>query len=397
MKKLTKWKETLRALLLYPLIRKKTKHIDADILFFFPQYQTGGAERVHLNIMKSVSDRKLTCFITNHSVNSDLREDFSQQAKLINLHRWGWKTSFRKKMAKKLAAEINKIDEPVLFGSNSEFFYDLFPYLKADCVKIDLLHTDLSSFPLSIENYAAPVTHMLTRRVVLGEGHKEKLKEFYLKKDVPLTEIDKICVIPNGISIPDDAPDVKDYSGKMRVLFVGRNSHEKRPEIFVEIAQEASRLKLPFAFQMIGDFDSFSHSKPDNLEIIGKITDVQQLNAYYEKAHFIFITSLFEGFPMVLSEGMAHGVIPVAVDVGEISRDVNEEGRTGFIIPNFSDVDEIVNGFINKMREIDESRATLPNIAANGYKLVEAKFSIDRFRERYRDLLIRQENANNQD
>lgn len=390
MKKLTKWKETLRALLLYPLIRREIKQIDADILFFFPQYQTGGAERVHLNIMKSVSDKKLVCFITNLSVNKDLREEFMQQAQLINLHRWGWKTSFRKKMAKKLAVEINKIDKPVLFGSNSEFFYDLFPHLKADCVKIDLLHTDLSSYPLSIENYAAPHTHLLTQRVVLGEGHREKLTEFYVKKDVPLKEIDKVRVIPNGIAIPDDAPDVKDYSKKLRVLFVGRNSHEKRPEVFVEVAREALRLKLPFIFQMIGDFDSFSHSKPNNLEIIGKITDVQQLNAYYEKAHFIFITSLFEGFPMVLSEGMSHGVIPVAVDVGEISRLVNEESKTGFIIPNFTDVDEIVNGFIHRMQEISENRTELPSMASKGYELVKTEFSLRSFSERYHDLLTKQ-------
>lgn len=390
MKKITKWKETLKALFLYPSIRQKTKRLDSTIFFFFPQYQTGGAERVHLNIMRSVADRKPTCFITDLSVNHDLRDEFKRYARLINLHRWGWKTSFRKKMAKKLAAEINKIDNPIVFGSNSEFFYDLFPHLKESCVKIDLLHTDLSHLPLSIENYAAPVTHQLTRRVVLGESHKEKLKPFYTRKGIPLAEIEKIRIIPNGIPIPPDPPPIKDYSDIMTVLFVGRNSHEKRPELFIEIAAEAYRQKLPFTFQMIGDFESFSNHRPANLEIIGKITDAERLNSYYREAHFIFITSIFEGFPMVISEGMAQGVIPVATDVGEISMDINSEKNTGFIVPDYADTDDIVKGFIHIMRKVADNRDELAEIANNGYEVAKGKFSDDVFRQRYRDLLTTQ-------
>lgn len=388
MKKLTKWKETLRALVLYPLIRRKTKRIDSNILFFFPQYQTGGAERVHLNIIKSVADKKPTCFITDLSVNKDLRDDFKQHAALINLHRWGWKTSFRKKMARKVAMEINKIDKPVVFGSNSEFFYDLFPYLKPSCVKIDLLHTDLSHLPLSIENYAVPVTHLLTQRILLGEGHKEKIKKFYQQKGISQQEINKVKIIPNGVIIPPISPEVKDYSGDLNVLFVGRNSHEKRPELFVKIAKEAAGLNLPFSFKMIGDFASFTKDKPENLQIIGKITNARQLNEYYRGAHFIFITSIFEGFPMVISEGMAQGVIPVAIDVGEIKREVNEENGTGFIIPNYTNEDTIVNEFLNKMQEISNNRSQLAQMAKNGYELVNAKFSEERFKKRYRDLIL---------
>lgn len=390
MKKITKWKETIKALILYPFIRQKITNLDANIFFFFPQYQTGGAERVHLNIMKSVAESRPTCFITDLSVNHDLRDEFKRYARLINLHRWGWKTSFRKKMAKQLAAEINKIEKPIVFGSNSEFFYDLLPYLKASCVKIDLLHTDLSHLPLSIENYAVPVTSSLTQRVLLGEGHKEKLKAFYQRKGIPKQEIEKVRIIPNGIPIPPDPPPVKDYSGNLTVLFVGRNSHEKRPELFLKIAAEALRQNLPFSFQMIGDFESFAKNKPDNLQIIGKIKDVHKLNEHYRNAHFIFITSLFEGFPMVISEGMAQGVIPMATDVGEIRMDINQKKNTGFIIPSFADADDIVDGFINKMQEVTKNRDKLRVIAYNGYQLAKVKFSDEMFRKRYRNLLTQQ-------
>ena len=388
MNRIIKWKETLRALILYPSIRKQTKSIESNILFFFPRYQTGGAERVHLNILKAVADTKPTCFITDLSANKDLREEFRQYSTVVNLHRWGWKTSFRKRMAKKIALEINKIDNPIIFGSNSEFFYDLFPHLKPSCIKIDLLHTDLSYLPLSIENYAAPVTSMLSSRILLGEGHKEKIKKFYDQKGIAATELEKIKVIPNGISIPTSPPPSKDYSAELIVLFVSRNSYEKRPELFIKIAAEAYKRKLPFKFQMIGDFESFGENKPKNLQIVGKVVDVEILNRYYQNAHFIFITSLFEGFPMVITEGLSRGVIPMATDVGEISIDINQEDKTGLIIPNYPDTNNVVDGFINMMKAINLDRKDLAQFASNGYSLAKTKFSEDTFVQNYRNLLI---------
>ncbi len=388
MNKIAKWKETLRALILYPSIIRKINRIDSQILFFFPRFQTGGAERVHLNIIKSVADKNPVCFFTDFSENDDLLTKYQSFATTINLLRWGWKKSFRKKMAKKVAAKINKIERPIIFGSNSEFFYDLFPYLKSDCIKIDLLHTDLSHLPFSIENYAAPFTAQLDHRVLLGRNHQVNIKEFYHKKGISMKELSKIEVIPNGIKVPSDPPAKKEYTEKMTVLFIARNSYEKRPEVYLQIAKEALAKNLPFQFQMIGDFEIFEKEKPSNLQIIGKITDVNELSRYYKKAHFIFITSIFEGFPMVILEGLIYGVIPITTDVGEIYGDINMEKKTGFVIPNYEDENEIIDGFLNKLEEITNQEYDLQLFVNNGYSLVKAKFSDSKFKENYRKLIL---------
>ncbi|NQD72552.1 glycosyltransferase family 4 protein [Sphingobacterium shayense] len=388
MNNVIKWKETIRALISYPYIMRKVSSIESNIVFFFPRFQTGGAERVHLNIIRSVSDKNPVCIFTDFSDNDDLLSEYRSYATTINLLRWGWKRSFRKKMAKKVAAKINKIENPILFGSNSEFFFDLFPYLKPDCVKIDLLHTDLSHLPLSIENYALPYTEQLHRRVLLGKNHQIKIKEFYHKNGIPLQELSKIEIIPNGINVPADPPAKKQYTDKMIVLFIARNSYEKRPELYLQIAREALAKNLPFEFQMIGDFEIFEKEKPNNLKIIGKITDVDELNKYYKKAHFIFITSIFEGFPMVILEGLSYGVIPITTDVGEIYEDINIETKTGFIVPNYRDQNEIINGFLTKLEEISNKEYDLQLFVNNGYSLVKSKFSESKFHENYRKLIL---------
>ena len=388
MNNVIKWKETIRALISYPYIMRKVSRIESNIVFFFPRFQTGGAERVHLNIIRSVSDKNPVCIFTDFSDNDDLLSEYRSYATTINLLRWGWKRSFRKKMAKKVAAKINKIENPILFGSNSEFFFDLFPYLKPDCVKIDLLHTDLSHLPLSIENYALPYTEQLHRRVLLGKNHQIKIKEFYRKNGIPLQELSKIEIISNGINVPADPPAKKQYTDKMIVLFIARNSYEKRPELYLQIAREALAKNLPFEFQMIGDFEIFEKEKPNNLKIIGKITDVDELNKYYKKAHFIFITSIFEGFPMVILEGLSYGVIPITTDVGEIYEDINIETKTGFIVPNYRDQNEIINGFLTKLEEISNKEYDLQLFVNNGYSLVKSKFSESKFHENYRKLIL---------
>ena len=392
MRKSTKWKETIKAVLLYPFILNKVKSIDSNIIFFFPRYQTGGAERVHINIIRSVSAEKPTCIITDLSDDKDFKKEFAQFARLIYLHRWGWKTSFRKIMARKIAKQINKIQNPVIFGSNSELFYDLFPHLGENCVKIDLLHTDLSHLPLSIENYASVYTHELTHRILLGEGHKLKLQNFYTGKGISLEEMSKLKIIPNGIRVPKSFRE-KEYVDDLLVLFVARNGYEKRPELFLKIASESGTLNLPYKFVMIGDFDCFQSEKPSNIDIVGKITDKNLLNQYYQKAHFIFVTSLFEGFPMVLLEGMSYGVIPISTDVGEIRFDVNEEKETGFIVPNDPDPMKIVERFIEKMAYLASNRRSLSRISLNCYDLVKSKFDETIFNKDYKKLLTNTKNG----
>lgn len=387
MQKVKKWSETLLAILSYPSIQKKINRITSNSIFVFPRFQTGGAEYVHLEIVKALKELNPVTIFSDLSSDKDLLKEFQKYSTVIYLRRWGWKTSFRKKMAKKLAKRIDLLSKPTIFGSNSEIFYDILPHLTNEYTAIDLLHTDLSNLPLSIENYARPTTHLLSTRVLLGEGHRRKIESFYLKNNIPKSELEKIKVIPNAVNIPEQ-PISKDFSKNFNVLFVGRNSYEKRPELFIEIAKRAEQQNLPFHFLMIGEFENFVDIAPNNLKIVGKLTDRQILNQYYENAHFIFLTSLFEGFPLVILEALAHGVIPVSTNVGEISLDINQSNLTGFIVENHGSEEQIVTSFLNYMKFFNTERHLLPHYSINGYNLVNKKFNKQQFIASYRTLLL---------
>lgn len=386
MNKIKRWYETVKSLVLYPKIIKELKSSKSTIFFIFPCYETGGGERVHADIMASVTDLHPTCLITHISRNDDMKEAFESFANLINLERWGWKRSFKKKMIQKVAEVINNKPEAIVFGCNSHFFYDLLPYLSESITKIDLMHTYLGDqdFQWSFERYSLPVVEHLTKRVVLGEGHKSKLASFYQQHQV--NSPPETVVIHNKVNTPDTEVS-KPISAELNILFVARNTFEKRPYLFLEIARQSLQKKLPLRFIMIGDFENFIKEAPKNVTITGRITSTTELNNFYNNAHVILITSIFEGFPLVLLEGMSRGVIPISTDVGEVATFVNEETKTGFIISNDNDDNYLVDKFVGRLIHIIKNPEEASIVSLNVQKLVRRNFSESVFVQKYRDLL----------
>jgi len=386
MKKQKTWKVKLTSLIHYPRIRLITKNLSSDIIFFFPHYNTGGAERVHLDIMKSLYEYNMTCYITEQSQDTDLKKEFEQIAPLVELFIWGWRPKYRKKFLPIIAKKINSMDNVVLFGCNSRFFYDLIPLLSTRVKCIDLIHTFLGEHEHSMDNYSLEHIPKLDARVVLGEAQRKKQIEFYSQKKIPAIYLDRIKVIPNKVDYPTEFVK-KDYGSDLIVLFVSRDSEEKRPLLFMEITKICYNLKLPFKFIMIGEFEKYRDAVKDNVDILGKILDKPALNEFYSKAHFVILTSLFEGLPLVLLEGLSQGAIPLTTNVGEIPSYINEDLQTGFLINNSNDESKLVNEFINKLKSIDANRNVLPKFSECGQKLVRRYFNEETFQYKYQSLI----------
>lgn len=386
MNKVKRWYETIKSIVLYPKIIRKLKSTPSNIFFIFPCYETGGGERVHADIMKTVADLHPTCLITHISRNDDMKETFESISNLIDLRRWGWKRSFKKRMIHEVSKVINNKKEAVVFGCNSHFFYDLLPYLSTSVMKIDLMHTYLGdqNIQWSFEHYSLPVVEYLDKRVVLGQGHKKKLTSFYQKNHVQTPP--ETIIIHNKVDIPNS--DIsKSTSPELNVIFVARNTFEKRPHLFLEIAKQALQRKLALQFTMIGDFEAFIKEAPKNVTITGRIKSKNELDIFYNNADIILITSIFEGFPMVLLEGMSRGVIPISTDVGEVANFINEETETGYIISNNNDEDDIVQKFLEKLIHLTKTPDEISRISVKVQTLVQENFSERIFVQKYRNLL----------
>lgn len=68
---------------------------------------------------------------------------------------------------------------------------------------------------------------------------------------------------------------------------------------------------------------------------------------FYERASIICMTSDYEGFPMVLTEAMQFGCIPISYDSFEAVRDVVDNNDTGILIPPFS-----INEYACKLKQL---------------------------------------------
>lgn len=64
---------------------------------------------------------------------------------------------------------------------------------------------------------------------------------------------------------------------------------------------------------------------------------------YYEESEILVMTSIFEGFGLVLTEAMSRGCVPIAFDSFKSVHDIVETGRNGMLIKPYK-VHEYANG-----------------------------------------------------
>lgn len=134
----------------------------------------------------------------------------------------------------------------------------------------------------------------------------------------------------------------KTLSPIMRLVFVGRVESAKGVGICLDTVALLRRSGIPVELDMVGDgpqrpeFERKAKELGLDSEVIfhGELPR-QDLGRFYGKAHFILLPSASEGWPKVLSEAMAYGVVPIASAVGSIPEYLRCFG-TGLAVPNAS-------------------------------------------------------------
>lgn len=121
------------------------------------------------------------------------------------------------------------------------------------------------------------------------------------------------------------AAEHKSIGDAMQLVFVGRLETAKGVARILEIVKELHQTGLSVKIDLIGDgaerskFEAWCHTH--QLEQIVNFRGWlarSQLNEFYANAHIMLFPSNSEGWPKVLSEAMAFGVVPVASDVSGI-------------------------------------------------------------------------------
>lgn len=352
----------------------------SGLFFFFPFYHVGGAERVHAEIVKLAAGRKPCIVITNRSGNAAFKEEFGNAGRLLDLSGLLGHLVCQALLRGYLAASINRSGAPLVFGSNTPFYYTLLPYLRAEVRAVDLIH----AFG-GIENVSLPHAGRLDRRIVIDGNTLDQLQQQYRLCGLPPELAERVDLVPNKVFVPAALPQ-KEAGEKLRVLYVGRGTEEKRAHLVGKIASLCHRMGLPVEFTLVGDLQ---HAVPAEdraqCRCMGELTDPERIREIYRESDLLLLTSSREGFPLVIMEAMAQGVVPAATDVGGIGRQVIN-GENGFLIDNSCDQEELVRSFANLVRQLHQDRSLLRRLSVAAHRHALAHFSGAAFDNHYRSL-----------
>lgn len=202
----------------------------------------------------------------------------------------------------------------------------------------------------------------------------------------------KSIVIPNGV-------DEKRYGGVVRVKKKGFNIGSilrvvpiKDVKMMIKGFKIASE-KIPEAkLWLIGptdeDEDYYDECVKlvENLGLKEKVTFTGRANVleYYSFLDLLLLTSISEGQPLSILEGLAAGIPFISTDVGncrEILLEKKEIGEAGVIIPPTSYTDLALS-----LVQLYHNPEKLKEFSKNGKKIVNKYYSKESFIRRYREI-----------
>ena len=157
---------------------------------------------------------------------------------------------------------------------------------------------------------------------------------------------EKILSIPNPVTLPSIAPDAT-FKKKKNIVFIGRLVEDKGIDYLLQIWSKIERITSNWTLSIIGDgrlkygIEEFiKNNQLNRIQLLGTKADV---SPYLEEASILMMTSIFEGFPLVLFEAMSRGCVPIAFDSFASLSDIIDNGINGYIIPAYKTDDYIKN------------------------------------------------------
>jgi glycosyltransferase involved in cell wall biosynthesis len=169
----------------------------------------------------------------------------------------------------------------------------------------------------------------------------------------------------------------KDLVSPVRLLFVGRVEEGKGCGKAVAILEGLRRLGVDARLDVVGDGAELAQmqsrtaasSLGSSIRWRGWLPRTA-LNQLYGEAHILLVPSTSEGWPKVVGEGMAYGVVPVASQVSSIPQYLKMFGTGRVVAP--TDIEGFVQAIAAYVREPErwkeESRRALEAAARFSYE-----------------------------
>lgn len=373
--------------LLGKIISKWVLNADSfEVLFIFPFYHTGGAEKVHSLIANTFRNKKALILFTRKS--TDLRHLDAFKAsghQIIDISKYTdnklfyWNNLVLRGV---VAGLVNRqTNAPIVFNGQSNFGYKLSPWINNSIKQIELIHAFCSFSWIRI-----PFISFYSNTIMISHYAIEEHKQQYSKLGIPEKEFLKIKYITNGIQIPSGLKRKERTSDSLKVLYVGRSSAEKRVNLIGRISKQLAIENLDIKFSMVGDVQNeIDSSLQPYIHFYGAINDEANLFKIYLEHDVLIMTSLHEGFPITIMEAMTAGCIILSTPVGDIPHHV-KHGQNGFLFSSVEDESNIMSESIMHLKHIQHDKVLQQQIANNNQQYAQKEFELSIFEQHYQSL-----------
>ena len=186
--------------------------------------------------------------------------------------------------------------------------------------------------PLWLRGYRDVLT------VTVSESSKESLENYGLTR---------VVVVPEGHHSVGERPDVPRET-RPTIVFVGRLSANKRPDEAIR-AFGLLRETMPNAvLWVIGTGpmeDELRMSAPEGVQFLGKISPTEKIERL-ARAHVLIVTSVREGWGLVVTEAAAVGTPAIAYNVAGLSDSVRASNGV-LSAPNPKELSSLLQEFLS--------------------------------------------------
>ena len=360
------------------MIPLKTRHRH---FLFFPSADIGGSIKVNADITQCIREQQPLIIFSKKPKNAQFRHLFNiEGVRVIDLHKYidnKWYHFVNFFFRGVLAAWINKVDNPVVFGGESLFFYKIIPHIKKQSKRVELCHLN-TWFPFSI----AFIKYMDVRIFSTPKIKRDAEKQ-YRENNVPQTYFNRLHFVDNKIEIP-----VFQIINNqvLEVLYVGRGAPQKRVHLIARIAEQMRQHNLPVHFSFVGDVEQVVPGPvQEYCRLYGNVRDEKQLHSIYQQSDVLILTSAYEGLPIVVMDMMARGKVVLSTAVDGIPDYITHK-KNGLLIYE-TDEAKIVEDGVRQLQNLITDVSLRTSIGRNSYDYAKQHFSGEVFCSTYRKFL----------
>lgn len=225
------------------------------------------------------------------------------------------------------------------------------------------------------------------RYIVLSKGFIQEFKDFTHVKD-----LSKLRVITNPITISTDNYIFYPEKKQKEILYVGRLDFvQKRVYRVIDTWNYLEKKHLDWKLTIVGDGDDRknleNHVKALGLKNV-YFEGYQNPVEYYKRASLLMLTSDYEGFGLVIVEGMSYGVVPFVYGSYVAVHDIINNHENGIILEPTehgfdaeqmaSEIDKVINDNSLYIKLAQNAISTSKNFSlSNIYKQWNKELSTD--------------------